>query len=78
MKFELISTRYTYEVSRKAFVGMLSGAMEISKNYTTWNSVNGYTGKNKKYWFFLDLEIKFNVYYDTLEELKELMEELKK
>ena len=77
MRFEFINAKRTCELSRKAFVRMLSGAMEISENYTTWNSVDGYNGKNKKYWFFLDLEIKFDVYYDSLEEMEDLMKEIK-
>ena len=77
MRFEFINAQRNCELSRKAFVRMLSGALEISDNYTAWNSVDGYTGKNKKYWFFLDLEIKFDVYYDSLEEIEDLMKELK-
>ena len=77
MRFEFINAKRTFELSRKAFVRMLSGALEISEDYTAWNSVDGYNGKNKKYWFFLDLEIKFDVYYDSLEEIGDLMKELK-
>lgn len=77
MRFELINAQRNCELSRKAFVRMLSGALKISENYTTWNSVDGYTGKNKKYWFFLDLGIKFDVYYASQEELEDLMKELK-
>lgn len=78
MRFEFINAQRNCELSRKAFARMLSGALEISEDYTTWNSVDGYTGKNKKYWFFLDLGIKFDVYYDSLEEMEDLMEELGK
>ena len=78
MRFEFINAKRNCELSRKAFVRMLSGALEISEDYTTWNSVDGYNGKNKKYWFFLDLEIKFDVYYDSLEEMEDLMKELKR
>ena len=78
MRFEFINAQRNCELSRKAFVRMLSGALEISEDYTTWNSVDGYTRKNKKYWFFLDLEIKFDVYYDSLEEMEDLMEEIKR
>ena len=78
MRFEFINAKRNCELSRKAFVRMLSGALEISEDYTTWNSVDGYNGKNKKYWFFLDLEIKFDVYYDSLEEMEDLMKELGK
>ena len=77
MRFEFINAKRNCELSRKAFVRMLSGALEISEDYTTWNSVDGYTGKNKMYWFFLDLEIKFDVYYDSLEEMEYLMKEIK-
>ena len=77
MRFEFINAQRNCELSRKAFVRMLSGALEISEDYTTWNSVDGYNGKNKKYWFFLDLEIKFDVYYDSLEEMEDLMKEIK-
>lgn len=77
MRFEFINAQRNCELSRKAFVRMLSGALEISEDYTTWNSVDGYNGKNKKYWFFLDLEIKFDVYYDSLDEMEDLMKELK-
>ena len=49
MRFEFINAQRTCELSRKAFVRMLSGALEISEDYTTWNSVDGYNGKNKKY-----------------------------
>ena len=78
MRFEFINAKRNCELSRKAFVRMLSGVLEISKDYTTWNSVDGYTGKNKKYWFFLDLGIKFDVYYDSLEEMEDLMKEIKR
>ena len=78
MRFEFINAQRNCELSRKAFVRMLSGALEISEDYTTWNSVDGYNGKNKKYWFFLDLEIKFDVYYDSLEEMEDLMKEIEK
>lgn len=78
MRFEFINAQRNCELSRKAFVRMLSGALEISEDYTIWNSVDGYNGKNKKYWFFLDLEIKFDVYYDSLEEMEDLMKELGK
>ena len=77
MRFEFINAKRNCELSRKAFVRMLSGALEISEDYTTWNSVDGYTSKNKMYWFFLDLEIKFDVYYDSLEEMEYLMKEIK-
>lgn len=78
MRFELVNAQRTCELSRKEFVRMLSGALEISENYTTWNSVDGYTDKNKKYWFFLDLGIKFDVYYNSLEEMEDLMKEIKR
>ena len=78
MRFEFINAQRNCELSRKAFVRMLSGALEISEDYTTWNSVDGYNGKNKKYWFFLDLEIKFDVYYDSLEEMEDMMKEIKR
>lgn len=77
MRFEFINAQRNCELSRKAFVRMLSGVLEISEDYTTWNSVDGYNGKNKKYWFFLDLGIKFDVYYDSLEEMEDLMKEIK-
>ena len=78
MRFEFINAQRNCELSRKAFLRMLSGALEISENYTTWNSVDGYNGKNKKYWFFLDLGIKLVVYYDSEEELANLMKEIKR
>lgn len=78
MRFEFVNSQRSCELSRKAFVRMLSGTLEISEDYTTWNSVDGYNGKNMKYWFFLDLGIKFNVYYDSLEELEDLMKEIKR
>lgn len=77
MRFEFINAQRNCELSRKAFERMLSGALEISEDYTTWNSVDGYNGKNKQYWFFLDLGIKFDVYYDSLEEMEDLMKEIK-
>ena len=76
MRFELVNAQRTCELSRKAFARMLSGALEISENYTTWNSVDGYTGKNKKYWFFLDLGVKLVAYYDSLKDIKDLMKEI--
>lgn len=78
MIFEFVNAQRSCELSRKAFVRMLSGALEISENYTTWNSVDCYNGKNKKYWFFNDLGIKFDVYYDSLEEMEDLMKEIKR
>lgn len=78
MRFEFINAQRTCELSRKAFARMLSGALEISEDYTTWNSVDGYNGKNKKYWFFLDLGVKLVVYYASQEELEDLMKEIKR
>ena len=40
MRFEFVNAQRTCELSRKAFVRMLSGALEISEDYTTWNSVD--------------------------------------
>ena len=77
MRFEFMNTKSTCELSRKEFVRMFSGALEISEDYTTWNSVDGYNGKNKKSWLFFDLVINFDVYYDSLEEMEDLMKELK-
>ena len=78
MRFEFINAQRNCELSRKAFLRMLSGALEISDDYTTWNSVDGYNGKNKKSWLFFDLVINFDVYYDSLEEIEDLMKELRK
>lgn len=78
MRFELVNAQRTCELSRKAFARMLSGALEISEDFSKGDSFDGYTGKNKKYWFFLDLGIKFVVYYDSLEEMEDLMKELGK
>lgn len=78
MRFEFVKAQRSCELSRKAFVRMLSGALEISEDYTTWNSVDCYNGQNKKYWFFNDLRIKFDVYYDSLEEMEDMMKEIGK
>lgn len=55
MRFELVNAQRTCELSRKAFVRMLSGALEISDDFSQGNSFDGYTCKRKKFWLFLDL-----------------------
>ena len=77
MRFELINAKRTCELSRKAFVRMLSGALEISDDFSQGNSFDGYTCKRKKFWLFLDLGIKLVVYYDSLKEIEDLMKEIK-
>lgn len=78
MRFELVNAQRTCELSRKAFARMLSGALEISEDFNEGDSFDGYTCKRKRFWIFFDLGIKFDVYYDFLEEMEDLMEELKK
>lgn len=76
MRFELVNAQRTCELSRKAFARMLSGALEISEDFSKGDSFDGYTCKRKRFWIFLDLGIKFDVYYDSLEEMEDLMKEL--
>ena len=78
MRFEFVNAQRTCELSRKAFLRMLSGALEISEDFNTGNSFDGYTCKHKKFWIFFDLGIKLVVYYDSEEELADLMKEIKK
>ena len=77
MRFEFINAQRNCELSRKAFVRMLSGALEISDDFSQGNSFDGYTCKRKKFWLFLDLGIKLVVYYDSLKDIEDLMKELK-
>ena len=77
MRFELINAKRTCELSRKAFIRMLSGALEISDDFSQGNSFDGYTCKRKKFWLFLDLGIKLVVYYDSLKDIEYLMKEIK-
>ena len=77
MRFELINAKRTCELSRKAFVRMLSGALEISDDFSQGNSFDGYTCKRKKFWLFLDLGIKLVVYYDSLKDIEDLMKDIK-
>ena len=78
MRFELVNAQRTCELSRKAFVRMLSGALEISEYFSKGNGFDGYTCKRKKFWLFLDLGIKLVVYYDSIKEIEDLMKELGK
>ena len=78
MRFEFINAKRNCELSRKAFVRMLSGALEISEDFNKGNSFDGYTCKRKKFWLFLDLGIKLVVYYASEEELEDLMKEIKR
>ena len=73
MRFEFINAKGNCELSRKAFVRMLSGALEISDDFIKGNSFDGYTHKRKKSWLFLDLGIKLVVYYDSLKDIEDLM-----
>ena len=77
MRFEFINAKHTCELSRKAFVRMLSGALEISDDFSQGNSFDGYTCKRKKFWLFLDLGIKLVVYYDSLKDIEDLMKDIK-
>lgn len=76
MRFELVNAQRTCELSRKAFARMLSGALEISEDFSKGDSFDGYTCKRKRFWIFLDLGIKFVVYYASQEELEDLIKEL--
>lgn len=78
MRFEFVKAQRNCELSRKAFLLMLSGLSEISEDFNTGNSFDGYTCKHKKFWLFLDLGIKLVVYYDSLEEMEDLMKEIKR
>lgn len=76
MRFELVNAQRTCELSRKAFIRMLSGALEISEDLRKGDSFDGYTCRRKRFWIFLDLGIKLVVYYASQEELEDLMKEL--
>ena len=78
MRFEFINEKRNCELSRKAFVRMLSGALEISEDFREGDSFDGYTCKRKRFWIFLDLGVKLVVYYASQEELEDLMKELGK
>ena len=77
MRFEFVNAQRNCELSRKAFARMLSGALEISEDFGTGDSFDGYTCKHKKFWLFLDLGVKLVVYYDSEEELEDIMKEIK-
>ena len=77
MRFELVNAQRTCALSRKAFVRMLSGALEISDNFIKGNSFDGYTCKRKNFWVFIDLGIELVVYYDYLKDIEDLMKEIK-
>ena len=77
MRFEFINAKRTCELSRKAFIRMLSGALEISEDFRQGNSFDGYTCRRRNFWIFLDLGVKLVVYYASEEELEDLMKEIK-
>ena len=76
MGYEFVNVQRNCELSRKAFIRMLIGAMGASEDFEIRNTIDGYSGTRKKVWHFFDLGIKLVVYYDSEEEIKELMEEL--
>lgn len=78
MRFELINAQRTCELSRKAFARMLSGALEISEDFSKGDSFDGYTCRRKRFWIFLDLGVKLVVYYASQEEVEDLMKEIKR
>lgn len=78
MRFELVNAQRTCELSRKAFARILSGAMEISEDFSKGDSFDGYTCRRKRFWIFLDLGVKLVVYYASQEELEDLMKEIKR
>ena len=77
MRFEFINDQRNCELSRKAFVRMLIGAMGASEDFEIRNTIDGYSGTRKKVWHFFDLGVKLVVYYDSLEEMEDLMKEIK-
>ena len=77
MRFEFINAQRTCELSRKAFVRMLIGAMGASEDFEIRNTVDGYSGTRKKVWHFFDLGVKLVVYYDSEKEIEYLMKEIK-
>ena len=78
MRFELVNAQRTCELSRKAFARMLSGALEISEDFSKGDSFDGYTCRRKRFWIFLDLGVKLVVYYASQEELEDLMKDIKR
>lgn len=77
MGYEFVNVQRTCELSRKAFVRMLIGAIGASKDFEIRNTVDGYSGTRKKVWHFFDLGVKLVVYYDSIKEIEDLMKELK-
>lgn len=78
MRFEFITTQCVFsKLSRKTFLEILDNALTITENYDTWDSMDGYTCKYKKYWRFNDLEIDLVVYADTYKKIEDLMKEIK-
>lgn len=78
MRFEFINAQRNCELSRKAFERMLSGALEISDDFSEGDSFDGYTCRRKRFWIFLDLGVKLVVYYASQEELEDMMKEIKR
>lgn len=78
MRFELVNAQRTCELSRKAFARMLSGALEISEDFSEGDSFDGYTCRRKRFWIFLDLGVKLVVYYASQEEVEDLMKDIKR
>ena len=79
MEFELITTQCVFsKLSKKTFLEILDNALTITENYDTWDSMDGYTCRYKKYWKFNDLEIDLVVYADTYKKIEDLMKEIEK
>lgn len=77
MGYEFVNVQRTCELSRKAFIRMLIGAIGASEDFEIRNTIDGYSGTRKKVWNFFDLGIKLVVYADTYKEIEDLMKEVK-
>ena len=72
MEFEIITTQSNRQVSREEFLKTLYGEIKVGYRFHTRYSMDGYTMKKKKYWFFMDLGIMLIAYYDTDKEIEDL------
>ena len=79
MEFELITTTCVLSpLSKSTFLELLSSAIKISCDSNTQTTVDAFTGRYKRYWRFGDLDMDFIACANSLEEIEELMKEIKR
>lgn len=78
MEFELSTTTCVLSpLSKSTFLELLSSAIKISDNFNTQVTVDTFTYKYRRYWRFNDLDMDFIACANSLEEIEELMKEIK-